>query len=182
MDRRPTKTKIALREAFLSLLKNKNINQITVAEISRKANLGRGTFYLHYKDVFDLYYQIENELYNELEKLFDNAYPSSDSANLMNLTNTLTEYIDSNREIFLLLIKPEDNGKTLHKFRSLFSKKVLCENPELYASEYAEVESMFIVAGVIGVLDEWLISGLSMSQKTLAKILHKVIVKFNIVV
>ena len=179
MDLRTQKTKQALTDSFLYFLKKKNLNQITVAEITRKANIGRGTFYLHYKDVFDLYDEIGNQLYFEMETFFDKAYPSTDSTNLMNLTNALTEYIEHKRELFLLLNKPEDNGQTFNKFKTLFTEKVLLEAPELYTSEYDEVESMFIVSGVIGVLEEWLLSGLVIPQKKLADYLHQVIKMFN---
>jgi len=54
-DRRVLKTERAIRETFLSLLKDTNLNQITVTELSRRTDLGRGTFYLHYRDVYDLY-------------------------------------------------------------------------------------------------------------------------------
>lgn len=43
-DKRNVKTERLIRTVFLELLKEKSINEITVAEISRKADLGRGTF------------------------------------------------------------------------------------------------------------------------------------------
>ena len=46
-DRRSIKTKRAIKEAFLKLLHEKEINKITVSDLSRRADLGRGTFYLH---------------------------------------------------------------------------------------------------------------------------------------
>jgi AcrR family transcriptional regulator len=45
---------MALREALLSLMEEKDYNRITVEEITERANLGRATFYLHYKDREDL--------------------------------------------------------------------------------------------------------------------------------
>ena len=44
-------------------------------------------------------------------------------------------------------------------------------------STYDEIESIFIVSGVIGVLEEWLNQGLKTPQETLADNLHKVIEK-----
>ncbi|HWT73510.1 MAG TPA: TetR/AcrR family transcriptional regulator [Mobilitalea sp.] len=178
MDRRTLKTQIAIRDTFIALLKERSIHQITVAEITRRANLGRGTFYLHYKDVYDLYELIQNNLFTELEQLFNNAYPSFDPVNLMELTNTLTTYLDKNREIILLIIQTEDNGKVLQKLKTFFSNKVLWEDPSLYTSEYDVVESMFIVAGVIGVLEEWLKSGMGLTQLQIAAMLKKILIKF----
>lgn len=43
-DRRTTKSKDAIRTCFLSLLKEKKLNKITVAEICRMADIGRAPF------------------------------------------------------------------------------------------------------------------------------------------
>ncbi|MDN6618009.1 MAG: TetR/AcrR family transcriptional regulator, partial [Enterococcus sp.] len=71
MDRRTIKTRTAIKSAFLAILKEKSINKITISELSEKANIGRGTFYLHYHDLYDLYESIEQDLYAELVEIFD---------------------------------------------------------------------------------------------------------------
>jgi AcrR family transcriptional regulator len=53
-DRRVDRTRKALREALIDLIREKSYDQITVEEITERANLGRTTFYLHYKDKEDL--------------------------------------------------------------------------------------------------------------------------------
>ncbi|WP_425524836.1 TetR/AcrR family transcriptional regulator [Bacillus atrophaeus] len=68
-DRRSIKTKSAIKHAFLKLLHEKEINKITVSDLSKKADISRGTFYLHYKDVFDLYEQIEDEIFEQRKLL-----------------------------------------------------------------------------------------------------------------
>ena len=54
VDRRVRKTRKQLRECLISLLKQKKVQDITVRELTDMADLNRGTFYLHYKDVYDL--------------------------------------------------------------------------------------------------------------------------------
>ena len=65
MDRRVRKTRKQLRDCLILLLKEKKIQDITVRELTEMADLNRGTFYLHYKDVFDLLEQTETELLTE---------------------------------------------------------------------------------------------------------------------
>lgn len=178
MDIRPTKTKVALKNALIAFLKKKPVNQITVSEVAKAANVGRGTFYLHYRDIFDLYDDLVNDLYREMELFFDQAYPSGDDSNLMHLINLLTTYIEQEKELFLLLNRPEDHGKTFRKFKELFTKKVLFEEHPVNDSEYDAVESMFIVSGVIGVLEDWLMDGIQIPQKSLAAHLHRLVGKF----
>lgn len=77
LDRRIRKTRKVIRECLTELLKEKRIQDITVREIAEKADINRGTFYLHYKDIFDLMEQIENELLEELEEVL-RRYRASD--------------------------------------------------------------------------------------------------------
>jgi AcrR family transcriptional regulator len=53
-DRRILKSKKALRDALVELIQEKGYDTVSVEEITQRANVGRATFYLHYKDKEDL--------------------------------------------------------------------------------------------------------------------------------
>jgi AcrR family transcriptional regulator len=53
-DRRVQKTQHLLREALVSLIREKPYDVITVNEILDRANVGRSTFYTHFRDKDDL--------------------------------------------------------------------------------------------------------------------------------
>lgn len=57
-DLRVIKTKRRIKEVFCELLKKKDVNQISVAELARIAEINKGTFYLHYQDIYALYAEI----------------------------------------------------------------------------------------------------------------------------
>ena len=65
-DRRVNRTRKALRGALFDLIHEKNYDQITVEEITERANLGRTTFYLHYKDKEDLLLEDFIDLIDEM--------------------------------------------------------------------------------------------------------------------
>jgi AcrR family transcriptional regulator len=54
IDRRILKTKEAINKAFLELFSDKEFEQITINDIADRANVNRGTIYLHYTDKYDL--------------------------------------------------------------------------------------------------------------------------------
>ena len=56
-DLRVIKTRERIESALLELLKTKPLEKITVTELARVALINKGTFYLHYQDIFDLYRQ-----------------------------------------------------------------------------------------------------------------------------
>ncbi|MEC0134151.1 MULTISPECIES: TetR/AcrR family transcriptional regulator [Paenibacillus] len=69
VDRRILKSKEAIKQAVIELISEKNFNQITIQDISDKANVSRRTIYLHYLDKFDLLDKLIEEHINELEEL-----------------------------------------------------------------------------------------------------------------
>ena len=53
-DRRVNRTKAMLREALMALVREKPYDRITVTEILGRANVGRSTFYMHFRDKDEL--------------------------------------------------------------------------------------------------------------------------------
>lgn len=66
--RRESREKIG--KVFVELLQSRELNQITVSDICKKADLNRSTFYANYLDVYDLADQLRMELENEFSDLF----------------------------------------------------------------------------------------------------------------
>ena len=89
VDRRIRKTKQQLRQSLTALLKEKPIQDITVRELADLADINRGTFYLHYRDVYDLLNQIEEELLGENQFSIDNPVDTG-SAGVYEVTYTAT--------------------------------------------------------------------------------------------
>ena len=75
MDLRIQKTKNNIFNAYIELREKKPIEKITVKELTDKAQISKQTFYLHYKDIYDLTEQIEQELIADIMK--DVEYPEN---------------------------------------------------------------------------------------------------------
>ena len=54
-DRRSQRTRHLLGEALVALIREKDYSTITVSDIINRANVGRSTFYAHYRDKDDLF-------------------------------------------------------------------------------------------------------------------------------
>ena len=61
-----------MNQALLELLEKKDIEFITVTEITKKAGVNRSTFYLHYDNIYDLF----EETIEFLDKEFADAFNS----------------------------------------------------------------------------------------------------------
>lgn len=66
MDRRTIRSRQLLRDSLVALMLEKEYEAISVQDITDRADLGRATFYLHYKDKDDLVISMLEALYDEL--------------------------------------------------------------------------------------------------------------------
>lgn len=69
MDIREKKTKRAITNAFLELRSKKPIERITVKELAENAEISKATFYLHYRDIYNLSASLENQVIQEVLKV-----------------------------------------------------------------------------------------------------------------
>jgi AcrR family transcriptional regulator len=60
-----------IRQAYVELIKEKDINKITVTDIVTKADINRGTFYAHYTGIHAISEQIGNEIISALFEFLD---------------------------------------------------------------------------------------------------------------
>lgn len=78
-DLRVTKTRRLIKATFLELVQAKPVQKITVTELAKRAEISKGTFYLHYLDIYDLYNQMVEETVAKIAGSFD-PYPDLFSA------------------------------------------------------------------------------------------------------
>lgn len=69
-DLRVKKTKLLIRNAFISLAKEQSYQKISVKDLCDKAMINRNTFYLHYENKDDLVKELINETINKYKDSF----------------------------------------------------------------------------------------------------------------
>ena len=65
-DRRVRRTRRALRKALSDLMEEKGYDQVTIEELTERADIGRTTFYLHYSAKQDLLLEQFGEMIDQL--------------------------------------------------------------------------------------------------------------------
>lgn len=61
MDRRVRKTRALLLQGLVKMMENHDIQDISVKELTELVDINRGTFYLHYDDIYDMLHKVEDE-------------------------------------------------------------------------------------------------------------------------
>lgn len=101
MDKRPHRTEEAIRAAFFSMLEEIPVHKITVSELCRRANINRGTFYLHYQDCYDLMEALSLEIARRLTPHVQDI--CRDRGNLRDSILSILSILVEDKNIILLI-------------------------------------------------------------------------------
>lgn len=180
IDRRVKRTKKLLRQGLISLLMEKDINSITINELVTLVDINRGTFYLHYKDLYDLLHQIEDDLMCELTGILNeyNIDGMKDENKLFFVD--ILKFIKENADLVLLLLSQNGDLAFLNKLKKAVEENCFQNLKQLYqhANPYSyAVFTAYSVSGSIGVIQLWLENGHSESIESLAYILANIVEK-----
>lgn len=171
-DRRTLKTQRHLRTAFLDLLAEKPLDKITVAELTRASDIGRGTFYLHYRDVYDLYDSLVTETIEHLNDIFTELYPPEPSGSFEPMAKKFITYVVDNRRLFDILTRQGKDIEVLKRIVTLLTNRVLqIENLDQNVPAYAFIVN-FAAYGFLGVLTDWLENGQQVELDDLIQIIQ----------
>ena len=128
MDRRVQRTLQSLRTALLELIKEKDYDDISIEEITERADVGRTTFYLHYKDKEDLLMEEFSAIMYERAQVlseipFSVWMPVSEEDIKKNKTLQplllVFEHIRDNSELYYLLQKSTNSSKIFERIRNI---------------------------------------------------------------
>ena len=88
-NKRRKESQEKIERIFVELIQEKNLAEITVTDICKKANLNRSTFYANYLDVYDLADKIKERLEQDVSDLYLdeklNQYNSNDFSKIFRL-------------------------------------------------------------------------------------------------
>ncbi|MDU7240355.1 TetR/AcrR family transcriptional regulator [Clostridium sp.] len=179
-DRRIRKTKNALKDGLIELMLEKNINDISVRELTEKVDLNRGTFYLHYKDIFDLLESIEDDLFKEFNKIMDSHYSDNLDPRPLPLLEDIFIFLKNNAAMTAILLGRNGDIAFVNKIKDIIREKCLTTWSIIFNSSKTDTFDYFytyILSGCIGLFEAWLNKGLKESPYDMAILTETFILK-----
>ncbi|WP_242637725.1 MULTISPECIES: TetR/AcrR family transcriptional regulator [Bacillaceae] len=179
-DKRVMRTKRLIRDALTVLMEEKGFEGVTVRNLTEKAKINRGTFYLHYRDKYDLLEQSEEEILQGIEKLikkFDpiEAIAFTSQSEPVPVILKLFEYFQDNSSFMKVILGPKGNAAFQVKLKELIKKMFLQKIAENLKREDILVPLEFFIAYVssahLGVVQQWLESNMEKTPREMTIIL-----------
>lgn len=160
-DRRVARTKRSIRMALIKILAEKSLDNVTVTELSKAADINRKTFYNYYGDVSMVVDEIENEIVADFASAINNIDFQEISRDPSDIFLRLARLIERDLEFYARVFAAKGQASLLQKIVEPL-KKQLWESFEDQIGQDAEEFRFlleFVVSGMIAVYQTWFNSG-----------------------
>lgn len=169
-DRRVKRTKKALREALLSLLEKKPINEISVTELTNLADVNRATFYFYYTDLLDMLQQIQNETYQDFQEVIGESTVSiSTIEGFTEYAESLLTYCKEHESLVKFIIKNDTNNQLYKKIQVLMLNNIPNSKDTFDMNNPARYSTNFFLNAMVGIMIDWMDEGMKIPPHELAE-------------
>ncbi len=151
-------TKANLRTAFWQLYTKKPLDKISVKEITSLAGYNRGTFYLYYKDVYDIFSQIEDELLQKIKDVLDESLTSNETFDLSQQMGVLMELMQTHSQYANILLSDRGDPRFTSRLKEIILPLLMryflpSEGHDAYQMALL---SEFYLSGLLSAVQYWL--------------------------
>lgn len=158
LDRRIVKSREAINKAFMELFLAKPFEQITVNDIADKANVNRGTVYLHYSDKYEL---LDKSIENHMGELlsFCNLHDIGPEPTFQTpVFNRIFRYFEENFPFFETLFAGQRSFVFRDRLQAFLAESVERKLDAKSGSAQMdnEIKAQFLASSFTGVVEWWI--------------------------
>jgi hypothetical protein len=152
-------TKEKLKSAFFELYTEKKIERISIKEITEIAQLNRGTFYVYYKDIYDLLEKTEDELIEELmEKIRGVVTMILRDEDIIPFLPPV-EFYQKYSKVLRCLLGPNGDPNFVHKIKKIIkiTLKELFRKENIPDVDKLDYIMEYISSAQLGIISYWMV-------------------------
>jgi AcrR family transcriptional regulator len=180
IDRRKQRTRALLRDALIALILEKGYDAVTVQDITDRANLGRATFYLHYKGGKDeLLLSMMEDIQSEVAQ---QAGPISENDLLVHgqpPSIYAFKHAEENADFFRAILGGAGLASILTRYRKSSAAQMQTQIEPALSSDNNTIPVEIIANFVVGALNTliiwWLENNRPYSAEEMARIFHQLL-------
>ncbi len=147
-----------IREAYMELLKEKDLSKITVTDIITRADLNRATFYAHYPDVRGVTEEIENEIIEKMLEVLKEFQFTNFFRNPAPLLLKASRYLEEDADFYRILVRANGSEIFMEKLKKVFADHMLNDSdiPEsVRQSQMVELRVCYFAGGIVNLYKQW---------------------------
>lgn len=184
-DRRVRKTKNAIKQAFIKLLAEKELERITIQDITTLADVNRGTFYLHYEDKYILLSDLEDEILASLADEIGTSKLVMQDSNLEDFAKNFSEkilkniilHIQKDIDFYLVIFKLDRKSQLEDKISELMYANMvkIISNKQKISGIPIDYFHSYVSGATISFIKHWVQDNNRMEPNIVADHLFKII-------
>lgn len=164
----------AIYDAFFLVLKEKDLDKITVSDVIKRAGIVRSTFYNHYENIPALVAAIEDKTIHDIFSLMETFHPKNDWDMCKSYFLTICDYTRTNPFLANLLRSPRGDA-FFEKAMTMFHRYVTNVMQNTTPSSHSKEEFSYMIActigSTLGVLHKWTRENFEIPAEAIADIL-----------
>lgn len=164
----------AIHDAFFLILKEKELDKISVSDIIKRAGIVRSTFYNHYENIPALVTAIEDKTIDDIFSLMNKFHPKNNWDICKSYYLTICEYTMTNPLLANLLRNPKEDiffEKAVTMFHRYIRQVTQNTTPAHHSKEKLSYMIACTIGSTIGVLHKWANENFQVPAETIADIL-----------
>ncbi len=174
VDPRIIRTRQLIKDAFIDLLQEMDINKITVNRIAERATVNRVTFYLHYRDIQDMMENMAFEMGEKLGQIMRDSttYKSieeTDSVKLLNLLEQIAENAKFYKVVLASTKTPIFTEQLLKIITETITKRREVDSLHSKTDIQKDIIIWYGSSALIGTIVSWLRNDMPYTPQYLAK-------------
>lgn len=169
-----------MNQALVALLEKKDIEFITVTEITKKAGVNRSTFYLHYDHIYELLEETVYHLNEEFISSFEVKTPlviNSKKEAFLITDEQLVPYLNfvkRNKRVLKLINAKPQLFQTQQTYRDMYDKIFYPAISQFITDENERIYNLeFFTGGVSAIVHKWLALDCETEIEKVAEIIKK---------
>lgn len=164
-DPRIIRTRQLIRDAFVELVQETDIEKISVNRIAERATINRVTFYLHYRDIPDMLEKMADDMIEEIKRISDNLLVNPDSGDDVDwpVMVRLLEHFAENAKFYKVVLAsrriPIFTEHLLRLLTGMITEKVESKGSDSYiaaAGIQKDIAIWYGSSALIGTIISWL--------------------------
>ena len=171
-DRRVIKTKKSIQSTLVSMMKENSYQEISVSNLCRNADIGRGTFYLHYNDIYEVVQELEDSILESFKDLVFLYFEDENTQGLQSLITKCLYWIKENPDMFRVFILPSNYGFA-ERFENYAIDLFYFHNLKYHPSQ-SSIETRYTISrdfyGILGTTRNWFKDEMPISPETMSKL------------
>jgi AcrR family transcriptional regulator len=174
-----------IRQAFLELMKEKELEKITVTDIITRADINRGTFYTHYKYTRAVIEQIENDIIEKMREFLKGFQYRNFLNDPLPILLKISGWLEDDLEFYRILINSRGAEQFLVKLKDIFVKFFESDNnipKNIRKSPGFFVRIHFFAGGIINLYQLWFRGEIDSTLDELALEISKIVTSNSVLV